>query len=352
MPLQGNFATTIRQMVTDLVTADKVNISEAIFQSTFAISDFSRYHTLITGVRDGALVPIVLAGDDYGSMPGGDEKSCVLNTCDIDINYSTKKWDLGWYDCRIPICMNSFDEDFLIFWNMYRMKMENPLEVPDAQAFLTFLTDKVENRIKGTQWRVGYLGDSSSANALINKNNGYFVQAEAGDGIKLNFAQANPTPEQIYAMLEDAYNQASGLLWSSESDVVWKMTYAMASKFVAFLNTRADLSQYNCDCINPDAIVAGRRFAVEGLRIFGIPVEVHREIDGSMNAVGQTNKFQALLIRKSNMLIGVNSTDKMEKFRIYYVEKDDMIYIESAVYMGVSIPLDNEYVYISNDVTP
>lgn len=352
MPIQGNFATTIRQMVTDLVTADKTRIDNAIFQSTFGISDFVRYHTLVTGVRDGSLVPIVLAGNDFGSMPGGDEKACTFNTCDVDINYSTKKWDLGYYDCRIPICMSNFDEDFLIFWNMYRTKMENPLEVPDAQALLDFIISKVENRIKGTQWRVGYLGDAASANALINKNNGYFVQAEAGTGTKINLAVADPTPEQIYQALQDAYNAAAGKIWFSETDVVWKMTYAMAAKFVAFLNTKADLSMYNCDCINPDALVSGRRFTIEGLRIFGIPVEVHREIDLSMAAVTQTNVFQALLIRKSNLLIGTNTTDKLDKFRIFYVEKDDMIYIDSAVYMGVSIPLDDEYVYITNEVTP
>lgn len=352
MPVQGNFATTIRAMVTDLVTADKVDINEAIFQSTFGISDFVRYHQLITGVRNGGLVPIILAGDNYGAMPAGDEKSCVFNECDLDVDYSTKKWDLGEYNCRIPICMRSFDEDFLVFWNMYRQRLENPLDKPDHQAFLSYLSEKVENNIKGAQWRVGYLGDkSATTNALIRNNNGFFTQAEAGEGEKINLPQANPTAEQIYAALEQAYNTAIEFPWFSESDVVWKMTYAMAAKFVAFLNTKADLSQYNCDCINPDSLVAGRRFKVEGLTIFGIPVEAHREIDGSMAAISQTNKFQALLIRKSNMLIGTNETENLSEFDIWYSKDDKKVYIEALLYMGVSIPLD-EYVYITNDVTP
>lgn len=351
MPLQGNFATSIRALVENLTDAEKMNINEAIFESAFSISDFPASHRVLTGVRNGTKVPIILAGDDYGSMPGGDENSCDFNECDIDIQYSGKNWDLGYYNCRIPICMNSFDEDFLVFWNMYRHNMENPLDQPDTKAFLNFISDKVENRIRGTQWRIGYLGDNASANTLINKNDGYFVQAEAGAGSKVNIAQADPTGEQIYAALQQAYNLAADEVWFEEKDLVWRMTHAMAAKFVAFLNNLSDLSPYNCDCINPDAITSGRRFTVKGLTILGIPVKAQREIDLSMKAVGQTNKFQALLIRESNQLTGVNESKGFSKFRIFYVEKDDKIYIDSAVYMGVSIPLD-EYVYITNDVTP
>jgi hypothetical protein len=122
----------------------------------------------------------------------------------------------------------------------------------------------------------------------------------------------------------------------------------MASKLVSFLNTKADLSMYNCDCLNPDAIVAGRRFNVAGLRIFGIPVEAHREIDLSMTAAGKTgnDKFKAILIRKSNLLIGTNTTDKLEGFDIFYDKISRKIYVDSMIYLGVMIPLD-EYVYIS-----
>ncbi|WP_448607598.1 hypothetical protein [Paenimyroides ceti] len=352
MPIQGNFAAEIRAMVTNLVDADKMNIGNAIFQSVFGIDDFTRYHQLVTGVRDGGKVPIILAGNDYGSMPAGDEKSCEFNECDVDIQYSSQTWSLGEYNCKIPICLRTLDEDFLVFWNMYRQRLEDPLERPDYKAFLSFLTEKVENRIKGTQWRVGYLGDKSSTNNLINNNNGYFVQAEAGSGTKINLPQANPTPEEIYEALTEAYNAASEKVWFSEKDVVWRMTYAMAAKFVAFLNTKADLSQYNCDCINPDALTTGRRFKVEGLTIYGIPVHAHREIDGSMAAVSQTNKFQALLIRESNQLLGTNETDNLSEFDIWYSKDDKKIYIESLVYMGVSIPLEDEYVFITNEVTP
>jgi hypothetical protein len=351
MALQGNFATAVADLIDSLVAADKVNINEAIFQQTFGVGSFTQAHTLVTEVRNGKKQPIVLSNDYYGAMPVGDETSCDLNACDLTPNYSLKEWCLAEYNCRREICMRSFDENFLLFWNMYRQRLEDPTQEPDAQAFLDFITDIIEKQIMGTQWRVGYWGDADSENTLIEGCDGFFVQAEAGSGIKqeLTPAAAEPTAEEIYAELQEAYETATTTThWGMESDLVWKMTYATASKLVSFLNTRADLSMYNCDCINPDAVVAGRRFNVEGLRVFGIPVETHREIDLSMTAAGGSgnDKYKVLLARKSNLLVGTNTSDKLEGFDIFFDKKDRKVYIDTLTYLGVMIPLD-EYVYIT-----
>jgi hypothetical protein len=353
MALQGNFATAVADLVDSLVAADIVNINEAIFQETFGVSSFANAHTVLTGRRHGQIQPIVLANDYYGSMPKGDETDCDLNACDLTPNYSAKEWCLSEYNCRLEICMRSFDENFLLFWNMYRQRLEDPLTEPDAQAFLDYITDIVQKTVLGSQWRVGYWGDTAATeNDLINGCDGFFVQADAGDGhkIQIDAEGADPTAEEIYEALQEAYEYASAeTTWGMEADLVWKMTYAMASKLVSFLNTRADLSMYNCECINPDAVTQGRRFAVDGLRIFGIPVEAHREIDLSMTAAGATDKFKALLIRKSNLLAGTNTTDKMEMFDIFFDKLSRKIYIDSLINLGVMIPLD-EYVYIGEEV--
>lgn len=352
MALQGNFATAVADLVDSLVAADKVNINEAIFQSTFTVGNFAQAHTLLTEVRNGKLQPILLSNDYYGAMPVGTETSCDLNSCDLTPNYSTKEWCLAEYNCRREICMRSFDENFLVFWNMYRQRLDDPTVTPDAQAFLDYITDIIEKQILGTQWRVGYWGDTAETeNDLINGCNGFFVQAEAGSGekIDLEYVGTEPTAEEIYESLTQAYEYASTQTqWGMEADLVWKMSYAAASKLVSFLNTRADLSLYNCDCINPDAVVAGRRFSIDGLRIFGIPVEAHREIDLSMTAAGRTgnDKYQILLARKSNLLVGTNTSDKLEGFDIFFDKVSRKIYIDAMVYLGVMIPLD-EYVYIT-----
>lgn len=354
MALQGNFSTAIVALIEDLVTADKVNISEAIFQETFGIGNFVSAHTLRTNVRNGAVIPIVLAGDNYCAMPVGDEQSCDLNECDLTVNYQAKKWDLAEYNCRIPVCMRTFDENFLVFWNMYRQRLEDPLTEPDAQAFLTYLTQQVESNIMGAQWRVGYWGDTSNASTLIKGNNGYFVQAEAGNGIKLPItaAGAQPTAEEILDSIQAALETASGdnnAIWLGQSDVVIKMPWSMANKIIIYLNKLNRQNPYNCDCISADGIVSADRFSVEGLRVFGYKVEAHREIDGSSTCVAGSNLNQILIARKSNLLIGTNTQEKMEDFDIFYDKISRKIYIDSMIYLGVSIPLD-EYIYLSTDV--
>lgn len=91
MALEGNFSTAIVDLVEDLVTADKVNINQAIFQETFGTGSFVNSHSLRTGVRHGGIIPIVLAGDNYCAMPAGDELSCELNDCDLTPQYQAKK---------------------------------------------------------------------------------------------------------------------------------------------------------------------------------------------------------------------------------------------------------------------
>lgn len=350
MALQGNFATAIGDLVDNLVAADIANINEAIFQETFGVGSFASSHTLLTNRRKGQVQPIVLPNDYYGSMPVGTETSCELNSCDLTPNYSAKEWCLSEYNCRLPICMRNFDEEFLLFWNAYRQRLDDPTSEPDAQAFLDYIEMIVRNQVLGTQWRVGYWGDTAeTGNTLISGCDGFFVQAAAGSGEKIDIvsAGAEPTGLEIYNALTSAYEFAVQEIWGGQTDVVWKTTYALAAKLVAWLNTKTDTSQYNCDCYDPNGIVATRRFNVEGLRIFGIPVEAHREIDLSMTAAGATDKYQVLLIRKSNLLVGTNTSDKMEGFDMFYDRRDRKIYVDSIVYLGVMIPLD-QYVYITS----
>ena len=351
MALQGNFATAIGDLVDNLVASDIANINEAIFEESFLVGSFSQAHTLITNRRTGQVQPILLSEDYYGSMPVGDQTSCALNSCDITPVYSAKEWCLAEYNCRYDICMRSFDEEFLMFWNMYRQGLEDPTTEPDAQAFLDYIENTVKQRIQGTQWRTGYWGDTANeGNTLINGCDGYFAQADAGTGEKVDLvvAGAEPTALEIYAAMQQAYEFGINSVWGANPDVVWKTTYAVAAKLVAWLNNMGDTSQYNCECYDANGITSARSFNVDGLRIFGIPVEAHREIDLSASAAGKTqiDKYQILLIRKSNLLVGVNTDAKMEGFDMFYDKTDRKIYIDTLVKLGVMIPLE-EYVYIA-----
>lgn len=350
MALQGNFATTIKEAVESLTTADMVNINEAIFQETWGVSNFVQAHSLRTGVRNGGVIPIVLDGN-VCSMPVGNELSCTLNDCDLTIDYDNKIWDLSEYNCRHEICFRNVDEDWLVFWNAYRQRLDDPTQAADMQAVITFLTKNVEEKISNTQWTAGYFGDQNSVSSYLNGSNGYYVQALAGNGhkVELTSAGAEPTGQELLEQIIAAIEEFGTDFWMSQPDVVIKMSYAAAFKISTYLNSLDRQSPYNCDCINVDGLVSSSRFFPEGLRILGIPVESHRDIDAVTTCINGLDKYQILIARKSNLLIGTNTTDKLEGFDMFFDRKDRTVIIDAMVYMGVAIPLD-EYIILSAEV--
>jgi hypothetical protein len=348
----STFTVGIQELVNDLTSAEKTNILNAILTQTFEVSDIQASHTVLTGVRKGQLLPIITPDDYYGKLAVGNEKSCDLNGCTVTPDYSAHVWSMAEYNCRQALCMRNFDEDFFIFWNGYRQRLENPLELSPEDKYLAYIIENSKNALNGAAWRTAYWGDTNDANTLISGNDGFLAQADAGSGIKVTktipLAATMPTGKEIYEALEDAYQKAGAKFWSSKSDLVWKMPWQIAQIFVTFLNTAADRSMYNCDCINPGAVVGSRNFFVEGLTVFGIPVEAHREIDGGAAAISATaaDKRWVILAPKSNLLIGANTEETIKQFDIFFDKVSRKVYIDLMAHLGAGIPTA-DYVYVT-----
>lgn len=353
MALSGNFSTAILSLVEDITSAELANINEAIFEQTWSVGDFANAHSLRTGVRNGAVIPIVLAGDNYCSMPVGNELSCTLNECDNEMEFSAKKYELAEYNCRQKYCLRSLDDQFLAFWNAYRQRLDDPLTTPDHAAFIAFLTQTTMDNTKGAMWRTGYWGDTSAVGVtadLIKGFDGYWAQALAGNGVKQQITKAgtDPTGEELLNAVYSAIESATeNLYWFNNANVVIKMGAKAAYTIINYLNRLGLNSPYNCDCVNPDGYVNSTRFSIEGFRILGIPVEVHREIDGS-GACVSGNPWQILIAEKSSLIVATNTQDKLEMFDIFFDKKDRNIYVDSMFYMGVSI-LPENYIYLTTD---
>lgn len=347
MALNNNFKTNISDAVTSLTSAQKMEFANVIFASSFDISSFNTKHTIITDVRNGNKIPIISSGNDYGALSAS-TGDCTTNTCSLDANYSNKEWKIGDYDCRVEICLKTFEEDFLLFWGMYRQNLDNPLTEPDKKAFFAYVEQLSNRKIQGALWRAGYWGDVTSANALISKNNGVWTEADAGDGIKRELPKM-PTlsGKQIYDELSASYQVATSTTWFDESKTFIRMSYKMASALVAFFNGLSDTSMYNCDCLDPNKVVNSRVFSIQNLRMFGLPVVVDKEVDDSGNAVGKTPDYRALFINKDNLLFGVNTTKHLAQFDMDYDKVRKVVYIDLGIQIGVSIPLDDEYLLIT-----
>ena len=346
----GNFATKIKAVVTDLTSADMTNINSAIFVDTFGVSSFADAHTFVPA-RHGSLLPLINDDTDFNAFNTSTGRTCAMTSETLTEKYDSKKWELTEVGGRYGICLKTLEEDFLVFWNTHKIVKEDPTSEPEWSDYIEFLTNKAKRNLSAAHWRVGYLGDKSvTANAKINGLNGFFTQASAGGGIKqtIEFAGVAPTGLEIYNGLKSAYETASETAWFSEDKVVIKMTKKMAQTLVNYLNNLSDTSEYDVAVILPAEAVKSRKYSVNGLHIFGVKVEAHQEIDLSMDVVANSNKYQAVIAKKSNLLVGSPEVDKLEQFDMFYDQKDGQIYVDVLGYFGVAIATD-EYVYIDSE---
>jgi hypothetical protein len=360
MAYTDNFVTTLLPLVDDLVSADKMELSELLYSKSFDDGDISESHTITPGVRHGSVIPILNNTPNYDSFPFVDETSCVPNDCDITNDFASHQWELGLIECRVGICLRSFDESFLRFFNQWRHTQEGE---PDLNtAMIAFMTDAFSRDHKAAMWRTSWFADKNSASPLFSKFDGFFTQAEANasqviDIAKndaLTFAEQKMTGQEVYDTLEAMYLEAGTQSWFDPSILEFRVTRAMATALVTFLNGLNDLKGYNCECIDPNTATQSRVFMLNGLRIFGIPIMVHNAWDGVINGTtelnggggtaARVNPNRATLTYRNNLLIGTSQIEALESMDVWYSKDDKKVYVEGSSYLGAGIPMKDEYI--------
>ena len=355
MAVTTNFSTAVLDLVTDITSAETAQLSNAYFQKFFEVGRLADDFTVITGVRNGNLVPIISTNPNYAKFPYKDPTNCTLPSCDVDLPFSAKVWQVGMQACKTPVCINSFDENFLAFWGRYK-RLFGDEDI--NSALMAFIMEVWERDLQASLWRTAFFGDTSTLPAdpnydLLRVSDGIFTQAEAGTGRKIviteNALGTGLTGEAIYDYLKDAYTYASTQPWFDAGNMRFEMTNAMASVWVAFLNGLGDTSMYNCDCLSADGMSRARAYTIDGLMIFGIPVNVRREFDGVIGQLDLGNPYRALLTPNDNILIGTSEMDQLPAFSIHYSQDDDVIYIKGGAQIGAVLAV-NDYVYIGAEV--
>jgi len=347
MAITTNFQTAILDLVDDLVTADRVNISNAIFTNAFEVGNIADGHQVITGVRNGNLIPILSNAPKYDSFPVKSMNDCAIPVCDLDLGFSAKAWQTSMIACKIPICINTFDDNFLGFWNQYK-RLSGDADL--SSALIQYIYDLFQKDLQASLWRRAWFADSASLSDYLKGADGIFTQAEAMDGYKIevneNIVGTGLTGDALYAYLKEAYEHAAIQPWWNPTTARIEMTQAMASVLVAWLNGMSDKSAYNCDCYSADGLVAQRTFSVDlQLRIFGIEIHVHREFDGVISTFSLGNPYRALLTSTGNILLGTSELDQLPNFDIWYSKDNGQIYIQGGANVGAAL-VTNEYVYI------
>ena len=362
MAYTDNFVEDFLPLVDDLISAENATYRALIFNKVFIASDIAKDHTVVTGVRNGSLVPIIDMEPNYNAFPFIDAESCDTTECDLNMNYSGKKWELGLISCRVGICLRTFNDNFLVFWNSY--KMLNPAKVDRVYlrtALLQYITDLLVNSFEIAKWRVEYFGDKASASTLLNGFDGWFAQAAAVPGLVVPIAKNNGatfalqqmTGQEIYKLLlamEALYLEQE---WAGDKPMEYRMTKKMAMTLAAFMNKLKDSAC--CDGVerlNPDNL-ATKFFYFDKLAFHGIPIKPMPEWDKIINKVTPLNggggtaarvdPNRVLLINKTNLLIGTEEREMLKMLDIFYDKKDKKVYFDLEAYLGAAIPL-REYI--------
>lgn len=363
MAYTDNFVAELLPLIDDLITADGMDYNKLIFQKAFLASDITKDHTLVTGVRNGTLVPIIDGQPNYNAFPFIDAESCDTVECDLNSNYSAIKWQLGLISCRVPICLRTFNDNFLIFWNSY--KMLNPTKAENGTylrtAILQYITDLLVNSLEVAKWRVEYFAEEGNASPLLNGFDGWFAQAASVPSLVVPIAKNDAatysaqemTGEEIYQTLIAMETLYLSQEWAGDRPFEYRMTKKMAMTLAAYLNQLKDSSC--CDGVerlNPDN-VASKFFYFDQLAFHGIPIKPMPEWDKIINNVTALNggggnakrvdPNRILLIDKTNLLIGTEERDMLKMLDIFYDKKDKKIYFDLEAYLGAAIPL-REYI--------
>lgn len=359
MAYSDNFAATIGTAVDSLTAAELAKIENMIVEKVFAKSDLAKINQIVTGVRNGSVLPILRNVPEPDSFPFVDAAACDITDCDVTNVFSEHTWETGLVECRIGICMKTFDEDFLVFFNAFKATQAGGADINISSVMFKFITDKFIDNLELASWRATYFADkATNPNIYYDKIDGIFVQLAAGSGDIVDLTQNAGvtfllqaiTGEEVYDYLTTMYQLAGQKPWFDPTKMEFRVTRSMASQLVTYLNT-TNIEKNNCTCIDPKTAVASPIFVLEGLRIYGVPIITITEWDDIINysttlnggggANSRVDPHRAILSTKENLLIGTTEKKALNSFDIWYSKDAKKVYLEGSSYLGGGVPLDD-----------
>ena len=363
MAVTNNYSGNVVDLVQSFTNADKLTFADALVNEIVVDNEIEKEKNVIYGVKNGDVVPIIEKNDSYTMFPVASETVCGTSECDMPVNFSGVVWDLALIKCKIPICLNSFDKEFLAFFNTYR-KFDNN---PDLdQVLLQYLGEQFKQGLENAKWRRTYFADQASTSPLLDGSDGFWTKADASAVVgenKITITKNNGgtaaaqrmTFQEIYDLLEDMYELASLHTWFDPSTFRFEMPWNMGLTYMSGLNKLGHQAPANCQCLSAEGIVKAGAFTLENIAFNGVPIKVYRAFDGVINQVPALNgnnvpgaakvdPNRVLLVKNENMLIGSSDETQLTFENIWYNENDEKIYMRGGSYIGAAFPKVNELI--------
>lgn len=341
--------------VNSLCSADKVDISNVIFQNHLEDAPFAAHHNVMTEVRNGQLIPYMDAKPNYGFMKVS-QGNCVSNVCDVNTTSSTKKWSPIDYNCKLSICKEDLSCDFRKFWGMKCKDFDNMND-----AFIAFIVDRVNSDFNSSQWRIGYFDTSTNTDPEYAGIDGLFQQwlALAPVGSPQRFPipeNAEPTvaeqmdlaPDRAYNLFRDMFRSASinNPTLLASPGLHFDVTPVLAWNYLFYLQENKEI---NC-CFSTTDGITKSAYSIDNLNYMGVPIYIRNEWKGVIEwqqseagSVNLPNPHRAVLTTVGNKPIGTCDAEAFRDFDMWYNKDEKKVKIEIATSFDAKVLRNDEF---------
>lgn len=332
-------------------------LNELIFLKYVEGENFSQLHNFQTGIVTGKKIGFVGEMDAVGIPSQG----CSHSPQTAQISTTEKTWTPKEWEILLSQCADDLEATL----GVYIRKLNPETYDLTNTAYMQLVSDKLIEAMNKMFWRIAWLGDEDAANfdgspegeitnsvdtKLFSLLNGFWKQiytivAADSDRRVTVTANAQSTHSTQTNTTNFSAETAFGYLQSLTYNAHPALRQATNKIGLATRSFVDRAEQYLMDkSINPtyENLTSG----IQALRINGqlwIPLDIWDEQIRAYqdNGTKYVRPHRAVLTTADNLAVGVPSTDRLERFDIWYEKKDRKNYIEAIDKLDVKVLQDN-----------
>lgn len=342
--------------------ARKANINEVVFQEIIETSDFTKEHSIATGVEANDMVPVMEKTKQWGFLKKSDiAAGCNFNECTITDDATFVFWNPIKYDCEIIVCLTDpkFTRDFRNFWNLTCDKYDGDIE----NVFMAYLIERVKEHQNESLWRIAYFDFKANTNTDYAGIDGFFIQWLAIATLA-NTDQRVQITENAEVALIDQMNltaDAAKNYYKAMYDKMMTKRPSMMRKQGLKIETTRELAvnylhwlqenkEVNC-CynLNHDGTTSSG-YSLDSLNYLGIPIVIRDEWTeiiqylAGPTPVAYDNPHRAVLTYDGNKPVGTCDENKLKEFKIIFDEVEEKVHIRVKTTVDAKVPLEKDFI--------
>lgn len=342
--------------------ARTANFANVVFQEFLETSDFTREHSITTGVEANDMVPIMEKTKQWGFLKKTDTtQGCNYNECSISDTATNVFWNPSRYDCEITICLTdpAFTRDFRAFWNINCAKYDNDVD----NVLIAYIVERAKEHQNESMWRIAYFDYKTNATAGYAGIDGLFVQwlaiatvgntaqrvvisenAEATFALQLALG-ADAARDYLKAMYDKMLLNFPHML--TKPGLKFELTRELAVNYLHWLQENKEVNC--CFNMNHDGTTSSG-YSLANLNYLGIPIIIRNEWSEIIKFlvapldVAYDKPHRAVLTYDGNKAIGTCDENHLKGFKVIFDEVKETVIIRVKTTVDAKVPLEKDFI--------